>query len=309
MNKGVVSLTKKSRANWWTIIVVMLLSLLTGCAKTSSQQGGSTLENPNLDPLTPEQAVEYIEIFHLACDKTTEQILAGEDYILTATDETSDLLFRINFFTVALHPPVMYKTMKMGTMYPLNIASKAFRETYISAFAAREKYFGYITKDWIIRDAFLLEEHVESYPAEMYWFYKNIPEDILRRIYVEKDGMQLPQYLDYLITYGLGWDKGPWIEYDGTGSLARIYETGSEYLQNTDDRIAYVSEVFWNDPHYNREKELMQGYGFSEDNPLTFEWVASHPKEAYALATTTWEPYSIFDVRSKSKPVCYELTW
>ena len=94
--------------------------LLTGCSAFSSQNEGTTGEKPDLEPLTPEQLVEYIGIFHLQCDKTEEQILAGEDYILVATDETKDLLFRINFFTDGLHGEFSkYDDNPLGTDYPL----------------------------------------------------------------------------------------------------------------------------------------------------------------------------------------------
>ena len=76
-------------------------------------------------------------------------------------------------------------------------------------------------------------------------------------------------------------------------------ESGSKYLPNTEDRIDYLNELFLTDTKYYKEKELMQEYGFSEENPMTFEWVISHPKEAYALVTITWEPYSFFPMKRR----------
>ena len=181
------------------------------------------MENPNLESLTPEQMVEYIEIFYLECDKTTEQILSGEEYTITASEETADLLFRINFFTNGLHGEVLDNSpaFPVGSIYPLNHASKEFREIYINALDAKIKYTGYLTAHWRIPFPFLRLEHVEFYPAEMYWFYKNIPDEILRRVYIDVDGMPLMQYIDLMENYCLGWDKGPWIEFDGTGSVIK----------------------------------------------------------------------------------------
>jgi hypothetical protein len=130
----------------------------------------------------------------------------------------------------------------------------------------------------------------------MYWFYKNIPEEILRRVYIEKDGLTLMQYLDFIDEYSLGWDKGFWLEYDGTGSIIR--EAGITG-NLTEERIADLNELFWNNPAHYKEKEMMQEYGFTEGNLMTFEWVVSHPKEAYALARITWEPYDVFFVRGR----------
>jgi len=271
------------------------------------------MENPNLEPLTPEQMIEYIEIFHLECNKTAEQIMAGEEYSLTATEETADLLFRINFFTNGLHGELFEHSVRpIGSYYPLNYASKEFKEIYINALNAKIKYTGYLTVHWEIDYAFLRVEHVEFYPAEMYWFYKNIPEEILRRVYIEVDaGMPLMQYIDFMESYSLGWDKGPWIEYDGTGSIikredfALIEGETRAFLRQkyiTDERIAYLSELFWEDPKYHKEKEMMQEYGFSEEIPLTFEWIIAHPQEAYALVTTTWREYSAFGVRHRLVP-------
>jgi len=244
------------------------------------------LKNPNLEPLTPEQMIEYIEIFHLQCDKTTEQILAGEEYSLIATEETADLLFRINFLTNGLHgEPSRY--YPFGSTFPLKDAGEEFSEVYLIALTAKDKYTGYLTAHWGREYPFLRVEHVECYPAEMYWFYISIPEEILRRIYIEQNGMSLPQYLDFIVKYILVWDKGPWLEYDGTGNLVR-------YENVTDNRIAYLSELFWTDPEFYREKELMQEYGLSDENPMTFEWVISHPEEAYTLVTTTWDAYDRF---------------
>ena len=53
--------------------------------------------NPRLDLLTPERIIEHKDIYFLDCDKTDEQILAGEPYTLMVTKETEDLIFRINF--------------------------------------------------------------------------------------------------------------------------------------------------------------------------------------------------------------------
>jgi hypothetical protein len=182
-------------------------------------------------------------------------------------------------------------------MYPLKGASKEFLEIYKRGLDAKEKYTGYLTAHWgIIHYSFLRLEHVENYPAEMYWFYKNIPEEMLRRVYIEKDGLTLMQYLDFIEEYRMGWDKGYWLEYDGTGTLI----TENNLTENiTEDRIAYLNGLFWNNPTYYKEKEMMQEYGFTEGNLMTFEWVVSHPKEAYELMRITWEPYNVFmlDVR------------
>ncbi|MDR0491378.1 MAG: hypothetical protein LBH28_09080, partial [Oscillospiraceae bacterium] len=185
----------------------------------------------------------------------------------------------------------------VGKMYPLKGASKEFLEIYKRGLDAKEKYTGYLTAHWgIIHYSFLRLEHVENYPAEMYWFYKNIPEEMLRRVYIEKDGLTLMQYLDFIEEYRMGWDKGYWLEYDGTGTLI----TENNLTENiTEDRIAYLNGLFWNNPTYYKEKEMMQEYGFTEGNLMTFEWVVSHPKEAYELMRITWEPYNVFmlDVR------------
>ena len=161
--------------------------------------------NPDLEPLRPEQIIEYVEIFHLKCDKTMEQIFAGEEYTLIATEETEDLLFRINFFTNGLHWEMTEnpRYIPIGSLYPLSEASEEFKDDYIKALDAKAKYTGYLTAHWGIPFPFLRLEHVESYPAEMYWFYRNIPEEILRRVYIEIDGMPLMQYLDLMRKYSL----------------------------------------------------------------------------------------------------------
>jgi hypothetical protein len=232
--------------------------------------------------------MEYIDIFHLECDKTEEEIMAGFNYSLSATDDTADLLFRINVFTNGLHGE-QSKYFDIGSHYPLKEAGEEFFEAYLGALNAKEKYTGYLTEQYRVDFPFLLVEHVECYPAEMYWFYRSIPEEILRRIYVEKDGLPLMQYLDLIEMYVLDWDKGWWLEYDGTGNLIRLSE-------NTDKRMVYLNELFWTNPKYYREKELMKSYGLSESNPMTFEWVVAHPKEAYSLVTITWRQYSFFSL-------------
>jgi len=277
------------------IVVALLLwvppLLMRGCPELSdwqrSREALRMVRNPNLEQLTPEQVLEYIEIFHLKADITSEQVLAGVGFTLTATDETADLLLRINYFTAGLHielwgdPPV-------GSLFPLNRMSEEFLDAYLRALDARAKYTGFLTTHWGFRYPFmpfLHVKHVENFPAEMYWFYKNIPEMILLRIYVEIDGMPLMQYLALIEGYGLGWDEGFWLEYDGTGSLIKREDI-------TDSRLTYLSDLFWNNPRYYREKEMMLEFGFSDENPMTFEWVISNPKEAYAIYTTTWTPTS-----------------
>jgi hypothetical protein len=213
--------------------------------------------------------------------------MAGEDYTLVATEKTAELLFRINFFTNGLHvePTNRYPTIESAP--PLNEASEKFLEDYQSALSAKERFTGYLTAHWLRAYPFLRVEHVEFYPAEMYWFYKSIPEDILRRVYVEIERMFLTQYLDIMVMYRLEWDKGFWLEYDGTGSLIIDGD-------HTEKRIAHLNKVFLTEPNFHRERDMMQEYGFSESNPLSFDWVIAHPKEAYGLATITWEPYSSF---------------
>ena len=295
---------RKPFLNLNSIIVALLLLLLLSSCRTQiiEQEDAFKVENPNLDPLTPEQVVEYIDIFYLECDKTTEQILAGEDYVLTATDETADLLMRINFFTNGLHTNYN-KAAEGEVLERVDRTSSEFYNAYVGAQNAKDKYTGHLTAHWMATYPSLLVEHIIYYPPEIYWFYKNIPEEILRRVYIVVDDLPLMQYIFFLNKYELKWDKGLRIEYDGTGNIIRqppyldpsgLFGTDG----SSEERIAYINELFWTNPRYQKEKELMIEYGFSDDNPMTFEWVVSHPKEAYTLVTTTWSPDSGFVDRS-----------
>lgn len=257
-----------------------------------SDRGDNLIVAPDIEPLTPVQVVEYIEIFHMQCDKTSEQILAGEEYTLSATEKTEDLLFRINFFTGGLYDEVFNKRLPLDITQN-SVASEAFLDDYNRAISIKEIYTGHLTAHWMSLHPFLRIELLETYPAEIYWFYKNIPEEILRRVYIEKDGMTLPQYLDLMEIYRLGWDKGFWLEYDGTGNLIRwdfiLYGRESD----TDECISRTSEVLW---EHLEERELMQRYGLSTEKPLAFDWIIANPREAYTLATVTFRAYDNFPV-------------
>ena len=113
------------------IAVLVLLLIAVTLIILSMREKENVLKNPNLDPLTPKQVVEYIGIFYLECDKTTEQNLAGESYTLTATEETADLLIRINFFTNELHSE--------GTRY-----NKVGEKTTIFEYSSKEFYDAYL---------------------------------------------------------------------------------------------------------------------------------------------------------------------
>ena len=273
-------------------LVSLLALLLVGCAESSDLQERKTMENPKLNPLTPEQVLEYIEIFHLESDINREQILTGERFILTATDETADLLFRVNFFTAGLHRVAIQGDFPQNPepwLGLISYMSREFFEAYRSAIIARERYVSWLTAHWgYFTHPFLRTEHVESFPAEIYSFYKSIPDEIIHRIYKEVDGMSLMNYIDLLWHYSLNWDNGFWAEFDGTGSIGRH--------EGTDNQIAITSRLIWENPRCYKGKELMQEFGLSDENPMTFEWVLSNPKEAYSIATTLWDPLHIFDV-------------
>ena len=111
-----------------------------------------TFENPNVQPLTPKQLLEYIEIFRLEIDITEEQIPAGEDFVLTATDETEDILFSLNFFTTGLHDfsrllfPFLIPDRLSNRLYydPLyHNVSEEFLEAYLRALDVKEHYTGW----------------------------------------------------------------------------------------------------------------------------------------------------------------------
>ena len=252
-----------------------------------------TFENPNAKPLTPEQLFEYIALFHLEVDISEDQILAGEEFILTATDETSEILFGINFFTNGLHEHFrerlpLFEPIALTSMHtPITHASLEFTKDYLHALRVKEHYTGWLTEHWsIISDyydvnyyidfPFLRLEHVVHFPAEMYWFYMNLPYEIQRRVHIEVNGLSLPRFLELIWTPIFAWDSGPWIEFDGSGKIIRG-------RTDTDDVLAERSTQFWTNPVYSREKEMMQELGLSGENPITFEWVIANPKDAHAI--------------------------
>ena len=91
----------------------------------------------------------------------------------------------------------------------------------------------------------------------------------------------------------MGWDQGYWLEYDGTGNLVRWNFFLNKREANTDECIAQVNKVLW---EHHEESVLMQKYGLSEENPLTFEWIIANPREAYTLVTLNFRPYECFPV-------------
>ena len=184
------------------IALLTLILLLTGCTGLSNH-GEKKTETPDIEPLTPKQVIEYIEIFYMQCDKTNEQILAGEGYTLSATDKTEDLLFRLNFFTGGLYYDGIFDRQLSLDLINNSVASEAFLDDYYRAINVKKMYTDHLTAHWLTYNPFIRIELVESYPAEIYWFYKNIPEEILRRVYIEKDGVTLPQYLDLIQIFNL----------------------------------------------------------------------------------------------------------
>jgi len=261
-----------------------------------------TLENPNVEPLTPEQVLEYIEIFRLEVDITESQLLAGERFNLTATEDTANILFSLNFFTTGMH--VEFTRWQQFYNYGffsfdgwITTASREFREDYQRAFFTKEHYTGWLTAHWYTthRDyihyidfPFLRIEHVENFPSEMYWFYKNIPYEIQRRVHIEINGLSLPYFLDFIeMLRFLDWDSGPWIEYDGTGNIIAVNA-------NADGFFAQRSELYWTDPRRYREKEMMLELGLSDENPMTFEWVMANPADAYQLFTILYKSFLRF---------------
>ena len=132
----------------------------------------------------------------------------------------------------------------------------------------------------------------------------------MRRAYIEIDGIPLTQYLDLMERYCLGWDLGSWLEYDGTGSIIRREKLnlGDEewnFIKHrrkstTEEHLSNLNGLYLENPEYYKEKALMQEYGLSIENPMTFEWVVAHPKEAYALCTITLKPYTAFQVRNRT---------
>ena len=277
MNKKYNSVKALERSLLGTLLGLVLLAIVLSfitAERPVPQEEDIPPERPELDPLTPNQVLEYIDIFHLEVDITSDQILAGEDFVLTATDETAELLFRINYFTTGLHT----EWALLDYFFPVDAASEEFFEAYVVAYNARRNYAGFLTAHWrpaVARTPFLRIEHVMHFPEEIYQFYINIPHEILRRVYIEVDGLPLWQYLDLLHGYYIRWDKGFWLEYDGTGILFNN--------ERTDEYIAHLNRLYLDNPSFYREGELMREFGLSEENPLTFEWVISNPTDALSL--------------------------
>jgi len=276
---------------------VILILLLVGCAQTKNGNG-EDMKSPTFEPLTPEQMLEYIEIFSLETDITREQILAGERPRLTATEETAELMYSINFFTVGMQGDLIpNENRPVGTNYPLSQASEEFVEQYRRGQRMRQRYTGHLTEHWdnyleFGDQQFLRVQHVVYFPEEMYWFYKNLPYEIQRRIHVVVDGMPLMYYIELIEAYRLGWDKGPGLDFDGSGNIIR-----SELESwNTERTIAQRHDIFWNIPTYYRSKELMQEFGLSDENPITFEWIIANPQDAYSLVTVAWGQFGVFPI-------------
>jgi len=158
--------------------------------------------------------------------------------------------------------------------------SEDFLEAYLRAINVKEHYTGWLVEHWHVTGVhdfpFLRVEHLEHFPAEMYWFYMNLPYEIQRRVHIEIDGMPLPYFLDLISDDFFAWDSGHWLEYDGTGNI----------IKGKDDAdIILVWSSEWNliDSELYRIEELMQKMGLSDENPITFEWIMANPKDTYAL--------------------------
>lgn len=272
--------------------------------------------NPEIQELTPDELLEYMEIFKLTCNKTDAEILAGAtDYRLNKTQETSAILEQFNTFTCGLHAYSVESRRVPGRISVINPGayieedfSPEFREIYMETLRLRQYYIGNLTKHWAFEPEsevyFLYWQHPTEFPAEIYRFYKSLPEEIVQRIHTKVDGLTLKEYIYYTRGYSLYEDdkEKSRYEYDGTTkampNIPRTQDIIEElnielwYVELFEANVEYESDLSEEDQENRRlRREIAREYGLSSENPVTLEWVLENPQKAYSIMEPSAKRY------------------